>query len=65
MADNTYKNLDAWVGQNSAIDTTLNGKPAKKIIEDGNHQTLIQNKSKYEELYTIQAERYAREGIPQ
>ena len=36
-----------------------------KIIEDGNHQTLIQNKSKYEELYTIQAERYAREGIPQ
>jgi len=33
-----------------------------KIIEDGNHQSLIQNKGKYAELYTIQAERYTREA---
>jgi len=32
-----------------------------KVIEDGNHQTLIQNKKKYAELYIIQAERYTRE----
>lgn len=32
MADNTFKNLDAWVGQNSALDTTVEGRPAKKII---------------------------------
>lgn len=33
-----------------------------RITEDGDHQTLIQNKGKYAELYTIQAERYEREG---
>jgi hypothetical protein len=35
MSDNTFKDLDAWVGQNSAIDTSLGGKSAKKIIKDG------------------------------
>lgn len=35
VADNKFKNLDAWVGQNSAIDTTLGGIPAKKIIKEG------------------------------
>jgi hypothetical protein len=35
MADNTFKNLDAWVGKSSAIDTTLSDKAAKKIIADG------------------------------
>jgi hypothetical protein len=34
MSDNTYKNLDAWVGKNSALDTTLDGQPAKKILTD-------------------------------
>ena len=34
MSDNTYKNLDAWVGQNSAFDTILDGRPAKKILEN-------------------------------
>ncbi len=34
MADNTFKNLDAWVGKNSAFDTTLDGRPAKKILEN-------------------------------
>ncbi|MDO8609806.1 MAG: ABC transporter ATP-binding protein [bacterium] len=31
-----------------------------KIIEDGNHDKLIKNKGLYQELYTIQAERYER-----
>lgn len=35
MSDNSFKNLDAWVGDNSAIDTTLEGRPAKKIKLDG------------------------------
>ena len=35
MTDNTFKDLSAWVGQKSAIDTTLDGKPAKKIITSG------------------------------
>lgn len=35
MADNTFKDLSAWVGQNSAIDTTLGGQSAKKVIKDG------------------------------
>lgn len=39
MSDNTYKDLNAWAGQNLAVDTTLNGKLAKKIIKDG--QTTI------------------------
>ncbi len=34
MSDNTFKNLDAWVGKNSALDTTLDGRPAKKILTD-------------------------------
>ncbi|EKD52596.1 MAG: hypothetical protein ACD_61C00296G0003 [uncultured bacterium] len=34
MSDNTFKNLDAWVGKNSALDTTLDGQPAKKILTD-------------------------------
>ncbi len=34
MADNTYKNLDVWAGENSAIDATLDGRPAKKILKD-------------------------------
>lgn len=34
-----------------------------RIIEDGNHQLLINNKGKYAELYSIQAERYTREAI--
>jgi len=34
VSDNQYKNLDAWVGQNSAFDTTLDGRPAKKILEN-------------------------------
>ncbi|OGK33474.1 hypothetical protein A3F58_00765 [Candidatus Roizmanbacteria bacterium RIFCSPHIGHO2_12_FULL_37_9b] len=32
-----------------------------KIIEDGNHETLMKNKAKYATLYTLQAERYFRE----
>ncbi len=32
-----------------------------KIIEDGNHEKLIKNRSKYAMLYTLQAERYLRE----
>ncbi len=32
-----------------------------KIIEDGNHESLIKNKGKYATLYTLQAERYTRE----
>ena len=32
-----------------------------KIIEDGNHETLMKNKAKYATLYTLQAERYLRE----
>lgn len=32
-----------------------------KVIEDGNHQVLIKNDQKYAKLYTMQAERYARE----
>ncbi|PIU73586.1 hypothetical protein COS78_01440, partial [Candidatus Shapirobacteria bacterium CG06_land_8_20_14_3_00_40_12] len=39
MSDNTFKSLDAWVGKNSAIDTTLGDKAAKKIIVD-NQTTL-------------------------
>jgi hypothetical protein len=39
MADNTFKDLNSWAGQNSAIDTTLGGKSAKKIIKDG--QTTV------------------------
>ena len=35
MSDNSFKNLDGWVAQRSAIDTTLEGRPAKKIIENG------------------------------
>lgn len=35
MTDNTNKNLDAWAGQNSALDTTLDERPAKKIFKDG------------------------------
>ncbi|KKT49263.1 MAG: hypothetical protein UW41_C0009G0030 [Candidatus Collierbacteria bacterium GW2011_GWC2_44_18] len=35
MTDNTNKNLDAWAGENSALDTTLDGRPAKKIFKDG------------------------------
>jgi hypothetical protein len=35
MSDNTFKNLDTWAGQSSAIDTTIGGKTAKKIIKDG------------------------------
>lgn len=31
-----------------------------KIIEDGNHEKLMKNKRKYQELYSIQAERYER-----
>lgn len=34
MSDNTFKNLDAWVGQNSAVDTNLENCPAKKIFEN-------------------------------
>ncbi|HCQ31458.1 TPA: hypothetical protein DIU27_03705 [Candidatus Collierbacteria bacterium] len=34
MADNTYKNLGDWVGENSALDTTLDSCPAKKILKD-------------------------------
>lgn len=34
MSDNTYKNLDIWVDQNSALDTILDGRPAKKILEN-------------------------------
>ncbi|PIY69141.1 hypothetical protein COY90_02260 [Candidatus Roizmanbacteria bacterium CG_4_10_14_0_8_um_filter_39_9] len=32
-----------------------------KIVEDGTHARLMENKSKYFDLYTIQAERYKRE----
>jgi len=32
-----------------------------KIIEDGNHETLMKNKEKYATLYKLQAERYLRE----
>lgn len=32
-----------------------------KIIEDGNHETLIKNKGKYATLYTLQADRYLRQ----
>ena len=39
MADNTFKNLDAWVGKNSAFDTTLDSRPAKKILE-GDQETV-------------------------
>lgn len=35
MSDNTYKDLDEWVGDNSSIDTMLEGSPAKKIVRDG------------------------------
>ena len=35
MSDNTFKDLDAWVGKTSSIDTTLEGRPAKKIVEGG------------------------------
>lgn len=35
MSDNTFKNLDSWVGQNAALDTTLGSQPAKKILENG------------------------------
>lgn len=35
MSDNTFKDLDSWVGQNSALDTTFGGQPAKKISENG------------------------------
>lgn len=34
MSDNTYKNLETWVGQNSAVDVTLGGVPAKMIYEN-------------------------------
>lgn len=33
MADNKYKDLDRWAGDNPGVDTTLDGRPAKKIIE--------------------------------
>lgn len=39
MADNTFKDLNAWVGQNSVIDTSLGGKAAKKVLKDG--QTAV------------------------
>ncbi|MBI4008707.1 ABC transporter ATP-binding protein [Candidatus Roizmanbacteria bacterium] len=32
-----------------------------KIIEDGNHETLMKDKNKYATFYTLQAERYLRE----
>jgi len=32
-----------------------------KIIEDGNHESLMNNKSKYSTLYSLQAERYSRD----
>jgi len=35
MSDNTFKDLDTWVGQKTALDTTLGGQPAKKIFENG------------------------------
>lgn len=35
MSDNTFKDLDSWVGQNAALDTTLGGQAAKKIFENG------------------------------
>ena len=35
MSDNKYKDLVAWVGKRSALDTTLEGRPAKKIVEGG------------------------------
>ncbi|KKT82801.1 MAG: hypothetical protein UW80_C0031G0002 [Microgenomates group bacterium GW2011_GWC1_44_9] len=34
MSDNKFNNLDAWVSKNSALDTTLDGRPAKKIMLD-------------------------------
>jgi len=35
MSDNTFKDLDAWAGKTSSIDTTLDDQPAKRIVEDG------------------------------
>ncbi|MBI3619595.1 ABC transporter ATP-binding protein [Candidatus Roizmanbacteria bacterium] len=32
-----------------------------KIVEDGDHESLLKNKAKYATLYTLQAERYIRE----
>ena len=32
-----------------------------KVIEDGNHQSLMEQRGKYATLYTIQAQRYQRE----
>lgn len=32
-----------------------------KLIEDGNHESLMRNKGKYATLYSLQAERYLRE----
>ncbi len=40
MSDNTYKDLSAWAGQNSAIDAFLGGQNAKKIIDE-NGQEII------------------------
>jgi hypothetical protein len=40
MSDNSFKDLDAAVGQNSALDTTLGGTPAKKFFKDG-QETVV------------------------
>ena len=40
MSDNKFKNLDAVVGQESAIDTTLGGQLAKKTITEEGSETI-------------------------
>lgn len=34
MSDDTFKDLNSWVGENSALDATLDDRPAKKIMKD-------------------------------